>query len=134
MANYYMEFCVAIERVSKEEAAWFAAKLKEMKEQAGLTFGYKLEGTSLCLHGDVRLDDQVLEFLRAFFRAMRPQEYILIEYSCTADGPYDDAFGGGMVFVSAHTISWSDIKAWRRSCLDGLAAQVDGPIKAATEM
>ncbi len=132
MGNYYTQFSLSIERISEEEAAWLREKFQEMRKEEGLTFGKQLEGTTLWLHSDEQLDDQLLEFLQEFFKAKRPNEYILLDYACTADHPYDDAYGGGTVFISAHTISWSDNDAWKKACLDGIIGQVGGPIREAT--
>lgn len=132
MGNYFTQFSLSIERISLEEAVWLREKLLEMEGKEGLTFGQKLEGTTLFLHSDERLDDQLLEFLQAFFKAKRPNEYLLLDYACTADHPYDDANGGGTVFVSAYAVSWSDSDAWKKACLAGLISQVGGPIREAT--
>ena len=130
--NYYTKFSVTIQRLSEQEASWLHEKFKEIEnEEDGLTFEYELSGTTLWLHGDQGLDEQFLDFLQELFQAKRPNEYVLIDYACTADRATDNAYGGGTVFVSAHTVSWSDVAIWKRSCLDELARHVDGPIREA---
>ncbi len=132
MGNYHTQFSITLERVNEEEASWLRERLKEMEqEEDGRTFRSTLEGTSLWLRSTERLDDQLLAFLQAFFKEKRPNEYLLIDYACTADHPYVDAYGGGTIFVSAYTISWSNHDAWKNACLQELAGQVKGPIREA---
>ena len=130
--NYHTMFSVTIQRVSEQEATWLREALKKIEnEEDGISFEHELDGTTLWLHGTQGLDEQFLDFLQEFFQEKRPNEYVLIDYACTADRSSDDAYAGGVVFGSAHTVSWSDVDVWKRSCLDQLAGQVDGPIREA---
>jgi len=131
MSNYYTKFCSTLERVSEEESGWLREKLREMEKKEGLSFDCEFTTTSLCLQSDEQLPDELLTFLQMFFQEKRPNEYILIDYACTADRPSEDAYAGGTVFVSAHTISWSDTNAWKKSCVDELSQQANGPLKEA---
>ena len=129
--NYYTLFSTTI-RVSEQEATWLREKLKERaNEEDGLTFEYELSGTTLWLHTDQGFDEQFLDFPQEFFQEQRPNEYLWIDYACTADRASDDAYGGGTVFISAHTVSWSNVDSWKKACLDTLVEQVDGPIREA---
>lgn len=129
--NYSTRFCIPIRRVSEQETSWLRQKLREMQAR---TFEYEFELPTVWLYGEEGLDDQFLAFLQAFFREMRPSEYLFIDYACIADRSTKDAYGGGTVFVSAQMVSWSDVDLWKRSCVDELVGQVEGSVKVATEI
>ena len=134
MGNYNTQFSVAIQRVSDDESTWLREHLSTMERDEGhLTFAYELEDSTLSCHSDEQLDDSFLEILQEFFRTWRLNEYLFIEYANTADHPYLDAFGGGTVFVSAHSISWSNDKAWQKDCIDTLTSHIGGPVRMADE-
>lgn len=123
MTNCYLQFSEEISGLTPAEEQWCAAFLDRLRRSGFIDFecGFQQEagqeGATLWLQGDETLSDTLTDFVQRFLAEHRPDQFIVISYAATCDDMLPGAFGGGKVFITANSVTWSDDAAW-------LAAQV----------
>jgi hypothetical protein len=114
MSNSYLQFSEEIGGLSADEAQWCAAFLRQLRRSGSIDFEYGFQqeagqaGTTLWLQGDETLSDTLTDFVQRFLAAHRPDQCIVISYAATCSEMLPGAFGGGKVFITADSITWSD--------------------------
>lgn len=124
MINSYLQFSEEIHNLTAAEAQWCAAFLGQLSRSGSIDFEYGFQqqedggaATTLWLQGDETLSDTLTDFVQRFLAEHRPDQFMVISYAATCSQMLPGAFGGGKVFITADSITWSDNALW-------LAAQV----------
>ncbi len=125
MTHYSTQFSEEIKSITPEERTWLKAELARLEEgyedEEGekhfLNFGYRFDQepdgtTTFLVSSEQDLDDSLTVFLSDFLEQHRPTEYITINYSSGASKPIPEAFGGGIVFLTANRVRRSSLDDW----------------------
>jgi hypothetical protein len=118
MTNFYMLCAEEIPHLTPVEQWWCETFLRRLARIGAVDFGYAFEtgdeGTALRLYADEVLSDTLTGFMQRFLAKHRPDQYIAIGYAAVCGDPLPGAFGGGMVFITANAVTWSDDGDWMR--------------------
>ena len=118
MPNYNMLFSEEIRRLTPGEEQWCETFLRRLERMGALDFEYEFQqeegddGATLWLHGDETLSDTLTGFVRRFLAKHRADQYLVISYAATCSKPLAGEFGGGMVFINARSVTWTDDAEW----------------------
>ncbi len=118
MTNTYLQFSEEIGDLTAGEEQWCAAFLRQLQRSGAIDFEYGFQqeageaGTTLWLQGDETLSNTLTSFVQRFLAEHRPDRFIVISYAATCDRPLAGEFGGGKVFITADSITWSDDAEW----------------------
>lgn len=133
MANNYTLFSQTIDDLTPEEEEWAAKALSEPEEGEGseedsiyreilddspsMEFSWEITsldgGRALVFWSDDSGNtDQVAKFAQLFLKKFRPKGHFFIEWANTCSKPRPGEFGGGVVFVTADDITYTNTSNW----------------------
>jgi hypothetical protein len=125
MPDYYTQFCDKIPKITPAERAWLDAELDRLREgyedgdgmDHSLDFEheyYEEKGTTdfVFWSEDGDLSYSLTTLLSRFLADNRPGEYIAISFASTCSRTTIDAFGGGMVFITADGCEGDPQQQW----------------------
>lgn len=123
MANHYLQFSEVIPNLTKPEAKWAEARLKEMTDKwdedpdEGWYFKWEIHeehkgdeeknGTHIWFFAEESGEpEHVVAFAKEFLRKFRPDSYFSISWASFCDKLRPGEFDGGACFVTAEREEW----------------------------
>jgi hypothetical protein len=130
MTSYYLQTSEEIRSLTLQEKSWCERFLSKLESRGCLDFCYKLQqeeetdngggdSWTLWLYADENISEVMTGFVQRFLARHRPDQYVVLRYAAACGDPLPGEFGGGLIFITAGVVLWSDDKDW-------LAQQVAG--------